>query len=340
MQGLLWLRGIRRPCPPKAAAFPTGSTGRSGYRPGQRNRGSSSTDCPTLAHAQAVPAQAGRSYLNGFKKMANAFLTRFLSKLTELPRCRRVVWKLVYEVLARRFGFADWHFMNYGFAPTDGTPRLLLDPLDEDHRYSIQLYHDLATRAPIAGKDVLEVGSGRGGGAHYLMRDLKPRRVVGMDLAASAVRLAKRQHRADGLSYVQGDAEHLPFADGSFDVVVNVESCHAYGRVPRFLREVRRVLRPGGHFLCADIRTAHGMRTFREHLHASRMVLLDSIDITRNVVVAMELDEEVKRRRMQGRFPKWVQTALEQFFGFRGSPSHRGLSSGDLVYHEFILRRD
>jgi hypothetical protein len=41
---------------------------------------------------------------------------------------------------------------------------------------------------------------------------------------------------------------------------------------------------------------------------------------------------------MQGRFPRWVRAAFEQFAGFRSSPSYRGLACGALVYYEFVLR--
>jgi ubiquinone/menaquinone biosynthesis C-methylase UbiE len=57
-----------------------------------------------------------------------------------------------------------------------------------------------------------------------------------------------------GLDFVQGDAENLPFPDESFDAVLNVEASHANPRFPRFIAEVARVLRPGGHFLYADMR--------------------------------------------------------------------------------------
>ena len=43
---------------------------------------------------------------------------------------------------------------------------------------------------------------------------------------------------------MHGDAESLPFADRSFDAVINVEASHAYPHFPRFLAEVARVLRP------------------------------------------------------------------------------------------------
>ena len=57
-----------------------------------------------------------------------------------------------------------------------------------------------------------------------------------------------------GLDFVHGDAENLPFPDESFDAVINVEASHIYPHFDRFLSEVKRVLRPGGHFLHVDFR--------------------------------------------------------------------------------------
>ena len=46
----------------------------------------------------------------------------------------------------------------------------------------------------------------------------------------------------------------MPFPDESFDAVINVEASHSYPHFDRFLPEMTRVLRPGGHFLYADFR--------------------------------------------------------------------------------------
>lgn len=48
---------------------------------------------------------------------------------------------------------------------------------------------------------------------------------------------------------MQGDAESLPFPEQPFDAVINIDSAYHYPHHPRFLAEVARVLRPGGHFL-------------------------------------------------------------------------------------------
>ena len=77
-----------------------------------------------------------------------------------------------------------------------------LQPDDEAERYPIALYRHVATLAPVAGRDVLEIGSGRGGGASYVARYLKPRRMVGIDLSGKAVAFSKQAtyHRQPTLS--------------------------------------------------------------------------------------------------------------------------------------------
>jgi SAM-dependent methyltransferase len=157
-------------------------------------------------------------------------ISKLFVKLCEIPWARKTLWKVWYQFLAGRFPVESWTFMNYGYQPLDpATPRLELDPADEPDRYSIQLYHRVASAAgPLDGKDVLEVGSGRGGGASYVNRYLKPRKIIGADFSKHAVDLANARLAREGLSYVEGDAEKLPFEAGSFDVVLNVESSHCY----------------------------------------------------------------------------------------------------------------
>ncbi len=149
----------------------------------------------------------------------------FLWVLNRTPSLRRAMWRLFFDVLAARFGnIGWWTLMNYGYAEPEGaTGSFDLKPDDEAERYPIALYRHVATLAPIAGRDVLEIGSGRGGGASYIARYLKPRRMVGIDLSGKAVAFSNRRHVIDNLHFRQGDAERLPFDDQSFDAVINVE---------------------------------------------------------------------------------------------------------------------
>lgn len=266
--------------------------------------------------------------------IAKAFLA-----LTEYPAFRRLIWKPVYEGLAKHFRINDWHFMNYGYAPASTQTAIDLHPHDEINRYPIQLYHYLAQKTPIEDKHVLEVGSGRGGGASYISRYLKPTRITGIDIANHAVRLARQHHRENNLHFIQGNAEKLPFPGESFDVVLNVESCHAYGSVPRFLAEVKRVLKPGGIFLCTDLRGPEGMTMLKEQLQASGLQLLSEENITRNVSNAIEEEDANKQQRINQHIARWIRPAFSEFAGTKGSRIHKDLLSNALIYYSFVLKK-
>ncbi len=258
--------------------------------------------------------------------------------LTDYPTFRRIIWKPVYETIAKKFKIADWQFMNYGYVPHACEAQLTLHPEDEINRYSIQLYHYLISILKVQGKEILEVGSGRGGGANYIKKYLKPKKITGLDIAYNAVKLTNEKHSSVGLAFVQGNAEKLPFPNESFDVVINVESCHAYGSVPAFLKEVKRVLRPGGYFLCTDIRSPNGMKTLRNNLLATGMRMCVEEDITWNVINAIELEDAVKQKRISDNIPKWLTKSFKEFAGVKGSKIHEDLKARSLVYHRFVLQ--
>jgi len=103
------------------------------------------------------------------------------------PFTKRWFWKKWYNVFADRAKNSDFKFMNYGFDENGFFPDLKTE--DKQERYPIQLYHHVASQTDLSGKVVLEVGSGRGGGASYVSRYLRPSSVLGVDISESAVEL-------------------------------------------------------------------------------------------------------------------------------------------------------
>ena len=108
------------------------------------------------------------------------------------------------------------------------------------HRYCI-------ARDLCAGKDVLDVASGEGYGPAILAG--VARQVVGVDIDDGSVRHAQRSYNLANLSFVQGDAHHLPLPDACCDVAVSFETLEHVRDQHQFLREIRRVLRHGGIFI-------------------------------------------------------------------------------------------
>ena len=177
----------------------------------------------------------------------------FINRLEFSPFVLKLVGKYVYPFFTRLLGADELLFLNLGYEE-DPPMALPLAASDEPNRFSIQLYHRTATQADLSGKRVLEVSCGHGGGASYLVRTLRPASYTGLDLNPAGIAFCRKRHNLPGLDFVQGDAENLPFPDQSFDAVINIEASHCYPQFPRFLAEVARVLRPGGHFLYADLR--------------------------------------------------------------------------------------
>lgn len=96
------------------------------------------------------------------------------------------------------------------------------------------------------GKKLLEIGCGLGTDLLQFARG--GAEVTGVDLTPASIELVRRRFAMHELP-VQlqvADAENLPFADGSFDVVYSFGVLHHTPNTPRSIEEVYRVLRPGG----------------------------------------------------------------------------------------------
>ena len=202
-------------------------------------------------------------------------------------RTHPIVNKYWYRLNSRLFSNDDTVFMNWGYEE-DPPLALPLAESDEAHRYAIQLYHQVASQVDLSGKRVLEVSCGHGGGASYLMRTLGPASYTGLDLNPVGLDFCRRKHQLPGLDFVEGNAEKLPFPDQSFDVVINVEASHCYPRFTRFLGEVARVLRPGGHFLYADVRRRAELAKWEEELGAAPLRLISERVINEQVARGIE----------------------------------------------------
>lgn len=112
----------------------------------------------------------------------------------------------------------------------------------------IEHYHRyLFARSLTHGLDVLDVASGEGYGSALLAQ--VARSVTGLEYSQPTVLSARANFPRANLSFLQGDARALPFADASFGAAVSFETIEHFDRQDGFVREVRRVLRPDGRFI-------------------------------------------------------------------------------------------
>jgi len=265
------------------------------------------------------------------------FQTKVINR-SALLKWLRSRW--MYPSLTRLVRGEKICFLNYGYAALDGAGQVLdLEPADEPNRFCIQLYRRMAVAIELRGCDILEVSCGHGGGAEYIARALGPATYTGVDLNPEAIRFCRETHQHEGLTFAHGSAESLAFADARFDAVLNVEASHCYGSMERFLGEAARVLRPGGHFLFADIRRRDEVARLERQLAASGLKTVETEDITPNVVRAIELDDARKKALVERLSPLGLRGFFSGFARLKETPGYHALASGEEVYLRYALRK-
>lgn len=202
------------------------------------------------------------------------------------------------------------------------------------------MYHHVVSAVDLKGKNVLEVSSGRGGGAAYIAKHFQPQSVHGVDISGKAVKFCRGYYDIPGLSFSKGDAENLDFEDNSYDVVVNIEAAHNYPNKERFLQEVHRVLKPEGYFLFADMRPANKKEQLIELLKRSGFRIVSDEGITPNVLSALDKDNDQKLSFIECSVPKFLRRPFSMFAGIKGTRFYNHLQSGDLSYFNLVLQKE
>jgi len=274
------------------------------------------------------------------------------------PTFRRRYWSKYYNRVKDIYNNEDFLFMNLGYASTNPEEEQPPEEINQINRFSEQLYHHVIGDQTVQGKEVLEVGCGRGGGSAYMMRQFNPEKLTAVDIAETAVALCQEVHQQSGIHFQQADATELPFADQSFDAVINIESSHCYPSRQRFFAEVARVLRPSGLFLYADLVIVSPCQLTLDNLTLDQvknlidncgLTVIKDEDISKNVLRARDLitdsnlfeelidkslKEEVKKKYLPAFMP-----LLKNTFWLRDTEFYDLLKTGKIVYWSWMLQK-
>jgi phthiocerol/phenolphthiocerol synthesis type-I polyketide synthase E len=227
--------------------------------------------------------------------------------------------------------------MNWGYAddgsPGDSAVAALRTYINEN---ATRLVTEAIGAEVLTGRDIVEIGCGRGGNLALIHTYYQPARLVGLDHCASSIEYCERTYRPMGIEFVIGDAEELPFGNAEFDCVLNIESSHSYPNLDRFFLGVARVLRPAGAFLIADM--------FIEEQHDELLSYLASIglkverdrDITDNVLLSREQSAE---RQLSALGQLAGHPSMSELWGGEQSTVRRMLAERTLRYRLITARR-
>jgi ubiquinone/menaquinone biosynthesis C-methylase UbiE len=158
-----------------------------------------------------------------------------------------------------------------------------------------------------------------------------------VDSHAGSIEQARRRFIGEaGLEFVCAQVEKVPFQLHSFDVAVSIDSSHCLGDMDLFLGEARRILRPGGELLLADLR--EDWTPDEASMLAHRFEILEVEELSDKVVQALD-EDSVRRQRLARTQPAFLRGAAEVVLGLPGTPIYNGLRDGWLQYVRYRLRR-
>jgi 2-polyprenyl-3-methyl-5-hydroxy-6-metoxy-1,4-benzoquinol methylase len=197
----------------------------------------------------------------------------------------------------------DYHMLHYPFH---------IEETDSFAKAQVNLIDYCIGKLPcIENKKVLDIGCGNGVVALYLAENYNIGYILGVDLNAGNIKIAiaeKNRRNIAHADFVSDNAENLKSVkSNSFDVIINIESAFHYTNKELFLKEIHRILKPGDHFIIADILTTRKRRfmlkkwkkkmhfnhwtldEYREAFDSSELKLISEDDISQDVILGYKV---------------------------------------------------
>jgi len=119
---------------------------------------------------------------------------------------------------------------------------------DEMERHHLPIFEPTLPLMDVKPTDrVLDLGCGSGWATRLIAKRFHPKKIVGIDISDEMVRRAEEQSKGiANIEFRQGAAEKIPLPDGSIDKIFSIESFYYWPDQMAGLKEVKRVLTPGG----------------------------------------------------------------------------------------------
>ena len=241
----------------------------------------------------------------------------------------KIVFRIWYEVV----GFLAYvrgtnrQFLNLGY----GKPEDAGDVLASQR----QLYQKLVQGVDISNRSVLEVGCGRGGGCRHLSISFSLKQMVGLDNSVMNLELSRQFNKGNRSEFIWGNASGFNL-HRMFDVIINLESSHAYPSLIGFYQCVKRHLKPNGIFCYADLMLA-------EDFEEAEILLMESgfhvvSEEILNGGVAQSLITNARHWfPFSEKNPKLVPRLIHNINVTTHSDTFKLLEAKRIVYKRFIL---
>jgi len=162
---------------------------------------------------------------------------------------------------------------------------------------------------PQDGMRVLDVAGGTGDIAMRIMARAKAEVTI-CDINTAMLSEGIKRAGADAIQWVCGNGEHLPFPDASMDAYTIAFSIRNFTHIDKALAEARRVLKPGGRFLCLEFSRVEApvLDTLYEHYSFAILPRLGEF-VAGEGEAYRYLAESIRRFPPQAAFAKMIEKA-------------------------------
>lgn len=238
----------------------------------------------------------------------------------------------ILRLIRSLFSTSDYYIaMNESLKKIDGDYTMLHYPLDgNDNSTFMQSQRNLTDHCllklpKLKNKVVLEIGCGNGVQGMYIYQKHTPRYFKGVDLSDDNILIANElacNMPSGNVKFVVDDAQKLASVeDNSVDIVINIESAFHYPDKLSFIREIHRVLKPGGHFLIADVLTKSEKKKnplwlWKKRMDLNHWPLLKYLESIKQTGLSLLISEDITHPVIEGfkNYRQWISDLKKQHF--------------------------
>ena len=248
---------------------------------------------------------------------------------------KRPIGKDLYALIYGNPAVRAVRFMNYGYLPLP--EGFIHRPAWAAECAQAALYHLVFSEGVAllghSPQRLLEASCGRGGGTMYAQTLLPETRLTALDIQPDAVLAAREIANSARTEVLAGLGSALPFAPGSFDMVISVEAMMNLGR-EAFMAECSKVLRPGGVLSVCGYQDCPAGDLQDQLMRDAKTAGLEfhaCQNISSNILAACRADEE-RREEALRRGPRIGLRYMRNFAAMPGTPNYRLYAEGKRCY--------
>ncbi len=240
-----------------------------------------------------------------------------------------------YDIISTLDKNADLTYINFGFKSVNKKHSDVPDHL----KHQLAMYQHVIHGTVLRNKKIVEIGSGRGGGAYFITQHYHPQIYIGLDFSSKAINFCQTRLSLKNLQFMVGDAQKVPLENEIADIVINIESAQLYNNIFKFIDEVYRIMRPQGFFLIAFNYPKHKFPGVLSYFKKKKFLIIKKENITKQVLAAMKSDETTKKQLIEKKVPYVLRSGFKAFVGVEGSSSYELMKSGKVQYIFFKLQK-